>query len=135
VQESSCPIYSSGTHLLQGTFASDTFFDRKPFPLDQHPPKTDEHKVHGILLTNSGSIDIGTQQNMQTFFQTKAHPPTVLPGLINLAKLLRDGGVTKLYLYGLCWGGKMATLSGCQSINVDGKSIPAFDAVAGLHPA
>jgi dienelactone hydrolase len=72
---------------------------------------------------------------MKTFFQTTANPQSVLPGLIDLAKLLRDGGVTKLYIYGLCWGGKMATLSGCQSINVDGKSIPAFNAVAGLHPA
>lgn len=75
------------------------------------------------------------QQNLSTFFQTTGNFETVLPGLLNLAKLLRDDGVTKLYLYGLCWGGKVSLLAGGKSMNVDGKSIPAFDAVATLHPA
>lgn len=95
----------------------DVFFG-KPFPLDQHPPKNDEEK-----------------KNFQTFFQTTGNFETVLPGLLNLSKLLREAGATKVYLYGLCWGGKVSMLAGGQSMNLDGKSIPSFDAVAALHPA
>jgi len=116
------PQTQQGADILAETLSArvlmpDVFFG-KPFSIEQHPPKNDEDK-----------------KALQTFFQTSGNFETVLPGILNLAKLLRDDGVTKLYLYGLCWGGKVSTLAGCQSMNIDGKSIPAFDAVACIHPA
>jgi dienelactone hydrolase len=70
-----------------------------------------------------------------SFFQNEAGFDTVLPGILNFAKLLRDDGVKKLYIYGLCWGGKISILAGGKTTNIDGNSIPVFDAVAALHPA
>jgi dienelactone hydrolase len=81
------------------------------------------------------SLIYSLQQELGNFFSTAANPTTTLPGVINLAKNLRDGGVKKLYIYGLCWGGKIATLTGTHTMNVDGNSLPVVDATAALHPA
>jgi dienelactone hydrolase len=70
-----------------------------------------------------------------SFFQNEAGFGTVLPGILNLAEKLRKDGVKKLYMYGLCWGGKVSILAGGKTMDLDGNSIPTFDAVAALHPA
>jgi len=50
-------------------------------------------------------------------------------------KSLRENpNTSKVYLYGLCWGGKVATLAGCETVEVNGAQVPAFDAIASLHP-
>lgn len=94
------------------------FFFGKPYPLDQFPAKTEEQKKF-----------------YQNFFATTASFGNVMPGLLDLAKELREQGATKVFVYGFCWGGKVATLSGCKTTEVDGKTIPIFDAVAAIHPA
>lgn len=53
----------------------------------------------------------------------------------DLAKRLRqDPHVSKVYLYGLCWGGKLAIVAGCETIEVNGAQVPVFDGVGALHP-
>jgi dienelactone hydrolase len=48
--------------------------------------------------------------------------------------LRENPNTSKVYLYGLCWGGKVATLAGCETVEVNGAQVPAFDAIASLHP-
>lgn len=98
-------------------YMPDVFFG-DPCPIEVYPPKNDEDK-----------------KVIGDFFQNQAKNDRVLPGLLNLAKILRDGGAEKLYIYGLCWGGKVTTLAGCETYNDNGQSRPFFDAVAALHPA
>lgn len=98
-------------------YMPDVFFG-KPYPLEDFPATTDE-----------------TKQKLGSFFQNEAGFDTVLPGILNLAKILRDDGVKKLYMYGLCWGGKVSIIAGTKTVNLDGSSTPIFDAVAALHPA
>ncbi|PVF95600.1 hypothetical protein CPB86DRAFT_863715 [Serendipita vermifera] len=116
------PQTQQGADILAGALGArvlmpDVFFGN-PFPLDKFPPKSDEAK-----------------KELGAFFSGIANPTTTLPGIINLAKLLRDDGVTKLYIYGLCWGGKIATLTGTHTMNIDGESKPVVDGTAAIHPA
>lgn len=116
------PQTQQGADILAETLGyrivmPDVFFG-KPFPLEYYPPKNDENK-----------------KLLGEFFQTSAGIDNVLPGVLNLAELLRDEGVTRLYLYGLCWGAKISILAGGKTMNYNGNSIPFFDAVAALHPA
>jgi len=80
-------------------------------------------------------LDGENKMTIQQFFQTKANIEKALTGLVEVSKILREEGATKVYAYGLCWGGKVATVGGSKTLEVDGKTIPAFDGVAAIHPA
>ncbi|KAG8826753.1 hypothetical protein FRC19_007766 [Serendipita sp. 401] len=114
------PQTQQGADILAETLGARVympdFFFGKPYPLAEHPPKNDEQK-----------------KNFSAFFATTAAPDNVLPGLLEFANQLRKDGTSKLYVYGFCWGGKIATLCGCQTR--EDSSQPLFDAVAAVHPA
>ncbi|KAG8829591.1 hypothetical protein FRC17_006359 [Serendipita sp. 399] len=114
------PQTQQGADILAETLGARVympdFFFGKPYPLDEHPPKNEEQK-----------------KNFSNFFATSASPDNVLPGLLDLANQLRKEGASKLFVYGFCWGGKIATLSGSKTR--DDSSEPLFDGVAAIHPA
>lgn len=56
-----------------------------------------------------------------------------MPGLQGLARLLKADGVQKIGAYGLCWGGRIATVAGINA-SLDEGSAPLFNAVASIHP-
>lgn len=71
---------------------------------------------------------------MQNFFETVASFDVALPAIFKLALLLREQGAKQVYLYGLCWGGKVAALAGSQSYQAGEETRPHLDAVASIHP-
>jgi dienelactone hydrolase len=71
---------------------------------------------------------------MKNFWEKYRDPANSLPGLQNLARLVNADGVQKLGVYGLCWGGKIATVAGTKMYNLSEEHTPLFDAVASIHP-
>lgn len=69
-----------------------------------------------------------------SFVETTASVEDAVLGICSFAKLFRDQGATKVYLYGLCWGGKVAALSGSRTYDVGEETRPYFNAVAMIHP-
>jgi dienelactone hydrolase len=89
------------------------FLSGKPWPIDRFPPKTEQDK-----------------KELQEFFKGPANPHDNLIKLVRFAKHLRSHGYSKVSLYGFCWGGKVAILSGGLGGDED-----LFDAIALVHPA
>lgn len=87
----------------------DFFAPHQPYDLSRFPPSTDADKAA-----------------LQEFFGGAANPQRVLPLVKNVADALKAAGAKTVGIYGYCWGGKIATLSGATD---------DFVGVAALHPA
>lgn len=89
------------------------FFDKKPYSLSKY------------LKVIGGDEELS--KNFGEWFGTVAPFDVAQPKLINFANAIKkDTGVTKLGLYGYCWGGQVA-------INVSGAGTP-FSSAALIHP-
>ncbi|CAG8594667.1 14018_t:CDS:2 [Acaulospora colombiana] len=89
---------------------------RDPVTNKVHPPVTEKQK-----------------EWMKNFWEKHSDPANSLPDLQNLARLLKADGVQRIGVYGLCWGGRIATIAGAN-LGLDEGSAPLFDAVASIHP-
>jgi len=90
------------------------FFEGSPADISWYPPTTEEHK-----------------KLLGEFFSTKAAPPKNLPKvpkIVEEANKLAPNGSFDWSILGLCWGGKIATLT----VAGDNK---IFKAAAEVHPA
>lgn len=110
------PQTQQGADLLAASlnasvYMPDFFAPDSPFPIDRFPPKTQEDK-----------------DALQAFFAGPAKPEKALEGLLRVGEELRKENKKFVGVYGMCWGGKVAILSGSNKY-------PIFDAVAALHPA
>lgn len=110
------PQTQQGADLLAASlnasvYMPDFFAPDPPFPIEHFPPKTQQDK-----------------DALQAFFAGPAKPEKALEGLLKVGEELRRLKKKYVGVYGLCWGGKVAILSGSHKD-------PIFDAVAALHPA
>ncbi|KAF8525185.1 alpha/beta-hydrolase [Hysterangium stoloniferum] len=87
----------------------DFFEPDAAFPMEYYPPDTTEKKAA-----------------IQAFFGGPAKMDKTLPNVKKVGDALRADGYKNVGVYGYCWGGKVATLTGADS---------SFDAVAAIHPA
>ncbi|KAI0757364.1 dienelactone hydrolase family-domain-containing protein [Daedaleopsis nitida] len=89
----------------------DFFEPEGPWPVDKFPPQTDEEKA-----------------KLQEFFGGTANPQKNVEKALNVAKALKEEGVTTVGIYGYCWGGKVTILAGSSATT-------PFSAAASVHPA
>lgn len=110
------PQTQQGADILANTmnatvYMPDFFEPDKPFPIDKFPPESDEEK-----------------DDLQKFFAGPANPEKAVERAVSVGKALREDGAKFVGAYGMCWGGKVTILAGCEDD-------PVFDAVAAIHPA
>ncbi|EJD04229.1 uncharacterized protein FOMMEDRAFT_19489 [Fomitiporia mediterranea MF3/22] len=110
------PQTQQGADILAQTLNArvvmpDFFAPDKPFFKEKFPPQSQDDK-----------------NDLQAFFAGPAKPDKAVEGLVRVGEELRAQGAEKVGAYGLCWGGKVAILTGS-------KENTPFDAVATFHPA
>lgn len=75
--------HNLGVQILMPDF----FEPEGPWPVDKFPPETDAEKA-----------------KLQEFFGGTANPQKSVERALNVAKALKDEGVTTVGIYGYCWG-------------------------------
>jgi len=96
--------------LKARVFMPHFFEPNDPFPVEKHPPTTDEGKAE-----------------LQTFFGTVANPSKGASRLADVAKTLKNDGFKFVGAVGFCWGGKVSMLAAS-------KEGTALDAITVVHP-
>ena len=86
------------------------FLRGKPWPVEGFPPRSDEE-----------------QKKLGEWFGTIGSIPDRLKDMEGVTSALKSKGYAKLGLYGFCWGGKIASLTGNAGT--------PFLAVSQVHPA
>ncbi|KIY43379.1 dienelactone hydrolase [Fistulina hepatica ATCC 64428] len=109
------PQTQQGADIIASTlktrvFMPDFFEPVGAFPLSKFPPKDDQ-----------------TKAELQAFFGGIASPLRNSEKLIAFGNWLKLNGVSRIGVYGFCWGGKVTMISGAEST--------PFDAVSIVHPA
>ncbi|KIY67433.1 dienelactone hydrolase [Cylindrobasidium torrendii FP15055 ss-10] len=111
------PQTQQGADILASTlkttvYMPDYFEDSAPYPLSKFPPSTPEE-----------------QKEFQAFFGGAANPPQHVAKSLAFGKVLKSvNNYKNLGLYGFCWGGKIAILSGSTDDT-------PYNAVSIVHPA
>ncbi|TFK36788.1 dienelactone hydrolase [Crucibulum laeve] len=109
------PQTQQGADILASTlnttvYMPDFFEPNPPFPYSKYPPQTDQDK-----------------KDIQEFFGGTAKPSFAVEKLLAFGNNLKKQGITKVGVYGFCWGGKVVVTSASD--------VTPFSSAAIVHPA